>query len=113
MWLWSSHAKSPSRSICTRNSFREFCPGGCKQAIVQSCASAASGTSPEQKTSGHSAPVEHHEATHSALFPDGRCRAPSCTAWRYCDRSSRKGAQPMCICIWFPPRPCRVGRGGG
>ena len=35
--------------------------------MARSYASASSGTSPEQKTSVHSAPAERHEATHRAL----------------------------------------------
>ena len=39
--------------------------------MARSCASAASGTSPEQKISVHAAPAERHEATHRALSPGG------------------------------------------
>ena len=42
--------------------------------MARGCASASSGTSPEQKTSVHAAPAERHEASHRALS--------SCTAWR-------------------------------
>ena len=48
----------------------------------ESCASAASRASPEQKTSIHSAPAERQEATQSALSPAGRCRASSSTVRR-------------------------------
>ena len=39
--------------------------------MARSCASASSGTSPEEKTSVHVAPAERQEA-HSALSPGGR-----------------------------------------
>ena len=37
--------------------------------MARSCASASSGTSPEQKSSVRVAPAERHEATHKAFFP--------------------------------------------
>ena len=81
-WLRSSHAKSPSQSMWWRKSSTEVPPGGSYRVMARSCASASSGTSPEQNTSVHVAPAERHEATHRALSPGWRWRAGSCTAWR-------------------------------
>ena len=81
-WLQSSHAKSPSRSMWWRQSSTEVPPGGSWRAMARSCASASSGTSPEQKTPVHAAPAARHEATHRALSPGGSWQAASCTASR-------------------------------
>ena len=80
--LRSSHTKSPSRSMWWRKSSTDVPPGGSLRAIERSCASAASGTSPEQRTSVHAARAERHEANHRALSLGGRWRAASCTAWQ-------------------------------
>ena len=87
--------------------------------MVQSCASAVSRTSLEQRTSVPSAPVECHQVSHRALSLGGRCWAASCSSWRQCRRSRhdvlrspvslrrrgtvRGGRSCWMVCIFFFP----------
>ena len=87
--------------------------------MVQSCASAASRTSLEQRTSVPSAPVECNQVSHRALSLGGRCWAASCSSWRKCRRSThdvlrspvslrrrgtvRGGRSCRMVCVFFFP----------
>ena len=110
-------AQPPCKIPQPEHMFEELVHGGFPwrviAVIVRSCASAASGSSLEQKTSSNSAPAEPDEATCSASFQAGGAGPLLAPLGGTVARVAASGCSEHACVLGSPPRLRKRGRVGG